>query len=44
MAARYKELITNLQIVELDDCGHWTPWEQPKTVAKEIMRFLDNYA
>jgi pimeloyl-ACP methyl ester carboxylesterase len=44
MAARYKELIPNPQVVELDDCGHWTPWEQPTTVAKEIMRFLDNYA
>ncbi|MBC9228702.1 alpha/beta hydrolase [bacterium SPL81] len=44
MATCYQELIPNPQVIELDDCGHWTPWEQPTTVAKEIMRFLDNYA
>ncbi|MCH7336747.1 alpha/beta hydrolase [Acinetobacter sp. NIPH 2699] len=44
MAVRYRELIPNPQVIEIDECGHWTPWEQPKIVAKEIMCFLANYS
>ena len=44
MAARYKELIPNPQVIEIEDCGHWTPWEQPTIVANEIMQFLTHRA
>lgn len=40
MAIRYKELIPNPQVIELENCGHWTPWEQPSIVTKEILQFL----
>ncbi|MHA3981854.1 alpha/beta fold hydrolase [Acinetobacter venetianus] len=40
MAMRYKTLIPNPQVIELEDCGHWTPWEQPNIVQKEIISFL----
>lgn len=41
MAQRYRELIPNPQIVEIKDCGHWTPWEQPLIVVTAIQTFLD---
>lgn len=44
MAVRYRELIPNPQVIEIDECGHWTPWEQPQIVAKEVARFLANYS
>lgn len=40
MAARYQEIIPHPQVIEIEDCGHWTPWEQPCIVAKEIIQFL----
>lgn len=40
MAMRYKTLIPNPQVIELEDCGHWTPWEQPNIVKEEIISFL----
>ncbi|NNP69675.1 alpha/beta hydrolase [Acinetobacter sp. Ac_5812] len=40
MALRYKSLIPNPRVIELEDCGHWTPWEQPNRVKKEMMQFL----
>lgn len=40
MAERYKALIPNPQVVELEACGHWTPWEQPNAVKEHIIRFL----
>lgn len=40
MATRYKALIPNPKAVELEDCGHWTAWEQPNMVKEEILRFL----
>jgi pimeloyl-ACP methyl ester carboxylesterase len=40
MAIRYRELIPNPQVIELEHCGHWTPWEQPSIVKESIIRFL----
>lgn len=42
MAQRYKEIIPNPHVIELEDCGHWTPWEQPSRVEKEIKTFLSS--
>lgn len=43
MAQRYKEIIPNPKVIELDECGHWTPWEQPSIVEKEIKTFLSSF-
>lgn len=40
MAQRYKEIIPDPQIIEIDNCGHWTPWEKPLIVLNEIENFL----
>lgn len=40
MAQRYKEIIPNPKVIEIEDCGHWVPWEQPTIVGKEIKTFL----
>lgn len=40
MAQRYKEIVPNPKVIEIEDCGHWTPWEQPSIVEKEIKTFL----
>lgn len=40
MAKRYKEIIPHPQVVEIENCGHWTPWEQPDIVRNEIENFL----
>jgi len=43
MAQRYKEIIPNHKVIEIEDCGHWTPWEQPTIVGKEIKTFLSSF-
>lgn len=42
MAKRYRELVPHPQVVELTDCGHWTPWEKPEIVAREVLTFLSS--
>jgi len=39
MAARYKELITNPDVIELPDAGHYPQIEQPEEVLKHFFEF-----
>jgi pimeloyl-ACP methyl ester carboxylesterase len=43
MAARYKELVPNPDVVELD-CGHYPQIEAPGETLDAVLGFLDRYA
>ena len=44
MVARYKQLIPNADVIELDQIGHYPQIESAEAVVKSITSFLGRYA
>ena len=44
MVARYKQLIPNADVIELDQIGHYPQIENAEAVVNSITSFLGRYA